>query len=178
MAFQKVGGIDKFAEQFTGGEGVGEAEQKMVTDALVDLLLTKFGEAYFPLPVEAPVTVRNKGGIAGLLTTETERVYAAAKAEKDGTLAHAFRGKDKFAAAEDQSVLPFKIVKLEEKKPLKTTGTTWFDRDLGRPARVTKAASYEYALTVSSNGQEAEATLAEKTEVDIRFVAKMPPDDN
>jgi len=37
--------------------------------------------------------------------------------------------------------------------------------------------SFEIAVVVSAGGQEADVTLAEKSAVAIRFVAKMPPDD-
>ena len=177
MAFQKVGGMDKFVEKFTDGEEMEAAERSVVRDVLTDSLLNKFGEAYFSLPSDKPRTVTRKGVIAGLLSTETDRVYAMPKAEKTGLLAYRFAGADKITVADDQSALPFKIVKLDEKKAAKPTGTVWFDPALGRPTRVRKSYSFEIGMTVSAGGQEGEMSLAETSELDIRYVAKMPPDD-
>ena len=177
MAFKKLRGMDKFVDKFAGDEETTEAERKMVTDLLTDAVMNHFGDAFVPLPTAKPTTVKRTGGIAGLLTAETERVYAVPKVERGGNLAYRFEGTEKMAVGEDQTVAPFKITKLEEKQAAKSTGTVWFDPALGRPMRFEKAVSFEIAMVVSAGGQEADVTVAEKSAVAIRFVAKMPPDD-
>lgn len=177
MNFLKVGGIDKIVAKHAEAEDMSDADKERFSELLIDGILNDLGEAYFPLPAAKPVTVKRKATVAGLLTSEVDRTFTAGKAEKGG-VAFPFEGSDRLKPADDTSGdLPFKVVKLDEKKPAKTTGTTWMDTALGRPSRVTKEWSFEITMTVSAAGQEADVSMTEKTAVDVKYLTKMPPDD-
>lgn len=177
MAFQKMSGVDKLAEKFAEGQDAEEFDAKSAADLITQGLLEQVGDAFVALPTAKPTTVKRAGSVAGFLTIASEREYAVPKTERGGLLAYRFTGEDKVAVADDQSALPFKVEKLDTKEACKPTGTVWFDPALGRPTRVQKSQSFEVALTVSAGGNEGEVSMAAKSEQDVRFVAKMPPDD-